>query len=404
MSKAAPLLAGLLAAAAVASADVPGAPSLDALHLAQSNRAFALALYDVLGDEGNIFYSPYSISTALAMTYAGARNQTAEEMARALHFDLPPQRLHKAFAELMQRDQTVSGEKGIELAIANALWGEKSITFREDFLDLTRQYYGAGLRQVDFAHDTEAARRTINAWVADHTEDKIDELLKPADVDAGTALVLTNAVYFKGLWLEQFDAEMTDDMPFHLAGGKTIDVETMTQSAKLRMYNAENVRVLCLPYQGEKMSLVVILPNEVDGLAKLMQSLSPSAVEGWITQAQRQQVTVFLPKFKLESRIDLNAGLGKLGMNAAFSGAADFSGMAKDQKLAISRVIHEACVEVSEEGTEAAAATGVVMMRTAISPTFRADHPFLFLIRNDLTGSWLFLGRLSAPEPSTGGE
>lgn len=387
---------GMIAAQAAASAPGSATPSLDALHMAESNRMFALELFNAVRDDGNLFLSPYSISAALGMTYAGAGGPTAEEMAKVLHFDLPPERLHKAFAELMQQDTTAAGED-VEIAVANALWADRALTFRPEYVELTRRFYDAGVRTLDFAGEAEAARSTINDWVAGHTRKRIEELLKPGDIDSGTAAVLTNAIYFKGLWWRQFDETATDVMPFQLGGSVTVDTEMMMQRGPFRVHAAPHARVLCLPYRGEKMSFVVILPNEVDGLAKLAAELKPAEVEGWITQARRSEFDVYLPRFQLKSRLQLKEPLQRMGMRAAF-GAADFSAMAERDALVISKVVHEAFVEVTEEGTEAAAATGVVMTRTALTPVFRADHPFLFIIRNDLTGSWLFLGQLTRPE------
>jgi len=397
-----PIALGAFAGAALcamrlANASPPLAASVDALQLAGAQRAFALDLFRALPEDGeNVFLSPYSISTALGMTYAGARGACAEEMARALRFELPPERLHAAFGELIRADQSATSD-GVELAVANALWGQKDYGFLPEYLELTQRHYGGGLSTVDFVGATEPARQTINTWVASHTRDKITELLKAGDVNADTRLVLTNAVYFKGAWATEFDAGMTDEAAFQVSPTQSVEVETMTQRGTFRMARSDGVQVIRLPYRGEKVSMLVILPDKPDGLADVVAKITPSRVEGWFTAAQAEEIVLYMPKFRFRSRFDLANVLGVLGMKAAFGAGADFSGMTGRNDLFISRVVHEAFVEVNEEGTEAAAATGVVMMRTSITPTVRVDHPFLFAIRNEVTGSWLFVGKITNP-------
>ena len=365
------------------------------------NNAFALALYAKLRaeDQGNLFLSPYSISTALAMTYAGAKGKTAAEMAEVLHFTVPQEQLHPGFAALTAKLHGDIKKEGYQLRIANRLWGQAGYHFLPTFLQVTRDHYGAELAQVDFAQDTEAARHTINAWVEEKTEEKIKDLLAQGVLDSGTTLVLTNAIYFKGDWQRKFEAKATKDAPFLLTPQKKVTVPMMRQRGKFAYGVVGNVQVLELPYVGKDLSMFVLLPKEVDGLADLEKSLSVETLNTWTSGLREQTVEVLLPKFKMTSGFRLEKVLGAMGMPLAFSDKADFSGMTGQRGLFISAVIHKAFIDVNEEGTEAAAATAVVMRAPAPpNPIFRADHAFLFLIRDNRTGSILFLGRMMNPK------
>ncbi len=363
------------------------------------NTEFALDLYARLRtDDGNLFLSPYSVSTALAMTYAGARGETARQMADVLHFSLEQERLHPALAGLESSVKAAGDGAGCSLHVANALWGQKGERFLEGFLALTKKYYGAGFQEVDFAGAAEQARQTINAWVADQTRQKIKELLQGGDVDSATALVLTNAIYFKGSWASQFDPRHTKDAPFRIKDGEKVVVPMMHQVRKFAFASAGDLDILELPYAGDRLSMLLLLPKAVDGLADLEQSLSKEKLDKWQGSLHEQAVRVGLPRFKLESRLDLATTLEALGMSDAFSASrADFSGITGRRDLFISLVIHQAQVDVNEEGTEAAAATAVGLKMGAPPTAFVADHPFLFLIRDRQTGSILFLGRVANP-------
>jgi len=363
------------------------------------NTEFALNLYARLRtDDGNLFLSPYSVSTALAMTYAGARGETARQMADVLHFSLESERLHPAFAELESSVKAAGDSAGCSLDVANALWGQRGERFLEGFLALTKKHYGAGFQEVDFAGATEQARKTINAWVADQTRQKIKELLQGRDVDSATALVLTNAIYFKGSWASQFDPRHTKNAPFWINEGEKVVVPTMHQVRRFAFASAGDLDILELPYDGDRLSMLVLLPKAADGLADLERSLSKENLDKWQGSLREQAVRVHLPRFKLESRLDLATTLEALGMNDAFSASkADFSGINGRRDLFISLVIHQAQADVNEEGTEAAAATAVGMKMGAPPTAFVADHPFLFLIRDQQTGSILFLGRVVNP-------
>jgi serpin B len=374
----------------------------DARAAVKGNTEFALGLYDKLRtQDGNLFLSPYSVSTALAMTYEGARGETADEMARALHFTSDRERLRAAFAALLA--QTRPGKKqDYELSVANALWGQRGFGFLPDFLNHTRESYGAGLREVDFVGDTEQARRTINAWVEKETRDKIKDLLQPGVLDADTRLVLTNAIYFKGLWAQQFKKSATKEETFHTSGGGSAKAPLMHQTGDFKYADGGDFQALELPYRGKDLSMVVLLPKKADGLPALEAKLTASSLHEWLGKLRKQEVHVTLPRFKMTREFGLKPALKALGMRQAFvPGGADFTGMAgsEGRKLFIQAVVHKAFVDVNEEGTEAAAATGVVFKTTAarITPVFRADHPFVFLIRDNRTGTVLFLGRLTNP-------
>jgi serpin B len=371
----------------------------DQAALVAGNTRFALELYDQLRKEdGNLFFSPFSLSTALAMTYAGARGDTAAEMARVLHFDLTPERLHPAFARLQRQLDVSEGEDaGYRLYVANALWPQEGYAFLPEFLTLCQTYYRAGLQAVDFVGATEKARQTINRWVEQRTEDKIKELLKPGVVTPLTMLVLTNAIYFKGDWAAQFDKAETRDAPFTLLDRKQVSVPLMNQSGEFRYAEDADIQVVELPYAGEALSMVVLLPRQADGLPALEKSLNARKLADWLSKLRPRTVRVALPRFKMTSDFQLNDVLQALGMRDAFTGAADFSGMTGSRELFIGAVIHQAFVDVNEEGTEAAAATAVVMLKGSLPPAFRADHPFLFLIRDMRSGSILFLGRVMNP-------
>jgi serpin B len=375
----------------------------DARAVVKGNTEFALGLYDKLRTrDGNLFLSPYSISTALAMTYEGARGETADEMARALHFAPDRDRLRAAFAALLA--QTRPGKEGdYQLSVANALWGQRGFGFLPDFLNHTRESYGAGLREVDFIGSTEEARQVINAWVEQQTRGKIKDLLPPGVVTGDTRLVLTNAIYFKGFWAQQFKKSATKEETFHTPGGGSAKAPLMHQTGDFKYADGGDFQALEMPYRGQDLSMVVLLPKKANGLAALEAKLTASNLHAWLGKLRKQEVVVALPRFKMTRSFGLKPTLEALGMRRAFiPGGADFSGMAGSvgRKLFIQAVVHKAFVDVNEEGTEAAAATGVAVgdkSEPPPPPVFRADHPFVFLIRDNRSGSVLFTGRLTNP-------
>jgi serine protease inhibitor len=374
--------------------------------LVSGNNQFAIDLYgQARARPGNLFFSPYSISSALAMTYAGAKGETAVEMAKTLRFPVEGETLHFGFAQLDTQINGGNEKRPFELSVANALWGQKGLSYRPEFLKLTERCYRAGMHPVDFAGDPEAARTLINSWVEERTHDKIKDLLGSSDVSRDTDLILTNAIYFKGAWTVPFNKFATKDEDF-LSESKPVPVPMMHVTGQFGYLEdtTGGLQALSLPYAGKTLSMVVLLPRKADGLAGLESSLTSKKLDGWLTQLANQRVDVALPRFKLEYGMSLSQILASMGMPKAFTTGADFSGMTTDRRLYISAVIHKAFADVNEEGTEAAAATGVVMTRAmAVAPpkppvVFRADHPFLFLIRDEATGSILFMGRVTKPK------
>ena len=365
----------------------------------QGNAGFALALYQELcTEEGNLFFSPYGISTALAMTYAGARGNTQAEMARALRFPPDQAQLHPAFAFLQARLDDIGRKGHVQMRVANALWPQEGYALLEEFLALAKQYYGVLVTAVDYK-DAETARSTINAWVERKTENRIQGIIPQSLLDAATCLLLVNAIYFKGDWASQFDPNLTGDAPFWVTPAERVPVPMMAQVVELGYRQHDGLQVLELPYAGHDLSMVVLLPGEMDGLAELEGRLTVENLGKWTTGLWHTEVEVSLPRFQIAFPFRLDDALRSMGMVDAF-GNADFSGMDGTKSLHIAAALHEAFVAVDEQGTEAAAATAVLMKAKGLPlppPTFRADHPFVFLIRENRTGSILFLGRVVNP-------
>jgi len=368
------------------------------------NTTFALDLYQQLrSQEGNLFFSPYSISTALAMTYAGARGETEAQMAQALHFELSQDTLHPAFAALQGQLDAVQAGGDVQLNVANALWPHVDYPFLDAYLDLVKVYYGVSLTTLDYG-DPEPARQQINAWAEEQTCGKIKDLIPTGILNRLTRLVLTNAIYFKGNWASQFDEAWTDTAPFTVQPGQQVAVPLMMQKLTCGYGEFPQLQVLELPYVGEALSMLVLLPRQVDGLASLEAQLTPGALAQWTARLRQSEVLVYLPRFKVEAAFRLDDALKSLGMVDAFDmELANFAGMDGTDMLSISAVLHKAFVEVNEEGTEAAAATAVLMTFGVPlpAPVFQVDHPFLFLIRENSSGSVLFLGRVVDPTAET---
>ncbi len=384
----------------------PAADPGDLASLAAGNAAFAFDLYGALRDkDGNLFFSPYSISVALAMTHAGAAGETARQMAQTMHFTLPADRLHSAFnayaLDLEARAKAETEGTPFELTIANSLWGQQGFPFLPAFLDRLAENYGAGMRLVDYTSDPEGARRAINGWVSDETRDRIKDLIPEGAIDAMTRLVLANAIYFKAGWLHPFDADATSPEPFRLLSGSAIDVPMMHQDESMGYAAGDGYVALELPYQSGEMSMLILLPDEGQFEA-FEQRLSAATLDDALAGLSYRPVLLSLPKFTYESAFSLNDALVALGMPEAFDpDRADFSGMDGARDLYIGNVLHKAFVAVDEKGTEAAAATAVIMELTsapADEPVIvRVDRPFLYLIRDGRTGSVLFLGRVLDP-------
>ena len=388
----------VLVAAACASS--PAAP-IDLQPQVRGNSAFCFEMYQQLRvREGNLFFSPCSISTALAMTYGGARGETEAEMAAVLHLSGEQEAVHGTFSRLQSQLNAIQDKGDVQLSIANSLWAQQNYSFLDAFLDLTKSHYGAGVRFVDFAGNTEAARLEINTWGEEQTKEKIKDLIKQGMLEPSTALVLCNAIYFKGNWLSQFEKARTRETDFISTPEKTIQVPMMNQSTNVKFRRFDGFSAIELPYAGNDLSMVVFLPEQQDGLAGFEDQLKQEAITGWLedlANTSPSEVSISLPKFKVTCEFELSSVLAEMGMSHAFSDA-DFSGMTGRKDLFISKVVHKAFVDVNEEGTEAAAATAVIMDKSFSRPlTFRADHPFMFLIRENTTGSVLFVGRIADP-------
>jgi serpin B len=385
------------------TADVPDTDV--PLRIADSNNRFAFDLYGQLRNrKGNLFFSPYSISTALAMVYAGAGGRTADQLASALHLPAEPESIHPAFGDQQAQLNALGAEGDIALNLANGLWAQQDYPFLEPFLELVEKHYGAELRQVDFKTAHEIVRQEINAWVEQQTHDKIRELLKPGVLNALTRLVLVNAIYFKGDWAHPFEESATQEADFFITATRKTPVPLMTRQQRLGYMENDLLQAVALPYAGDALSLVALLPKRADGLAELETSLNAEALDQWLGLLQAREVQVFLPRFKTTSEFNLVSTLSALGVKDAFvPGAADLSSMDGSRELSVSSVVHKAFVDVNEEGTEAAAATGAVVSVTSMpaSPiVFRADRPFLFLIRDERSEAILFMGRFAEPEPA----
>jgi serpin B len=374
--------------------------------LVEGNSAFAFELYQALkGEEGNLFYSPYSISLALAMTYAGAHAETAEQMADTLNFLLEQERLHPTFnwldAELASRGEGAEGKdgEGFRLNVVNAIWGQKDYEFLSDFLDVLAENYGAGLRILDFINETEQSRVAINDWVSNQTEGRIEDLIPQGAIDALTRLVLTNAIYFNAAWDDPFDEDVTADGPFYLLDGGQVIVPMMKQTESFGYTEGDGYQAVELQYDGGELSMVILLP-EAGNFQAFEEGLQAQKISDIISSLQSTRVALTMPQFEFDSEFSLKDTLAGMGMPIAFSDSADFSGMTGNPELFISEVVHKAFVAVDEAGTEAAAATAVIMRLTA-APEQQAevtiDHPFIFLIRDIETGAILFVGRVMNP-------
>ena len=368
---------------------------------------FAIELYTRLsaGKATNVFFCPDSISSALAMTYAGANNQTRQQMAEVLHFTLPPAKLHSTFEQLRLSAQSRNDQRGVEFKVANRLWGQSGNRFLPAFLQITRVHYGAELAQVDFAGETQAARESINAWVNKQTDNRIQDLLAPETLSSATRLILTNAVFFKGQWTHEFAKLATKNLPFQIPSGNLISVPMMFQESELRYAAVDDLQIVELPYgKDSQISMLIVLPRKSDGILVLSKQITNNNVEHWCDAIKSQMVQLYLPRFRVSSDFQLKAVLESMGMTLAFdSKQADFSCMSGDEQLCLDSVIHKASLEVNEQGTVATAATAVIAMTKTIEKpkatpvVFCADHPFMLLIRDNRTESILFMGQISVP-------
>ncbi len=386
-------------------ASSPQVQGADLQELTAGNSAFAFDLYHQLKKGGgNLFYSPYSISLALAMTYAGARGETEQQMAQTLHYLLPQDRLHPAFnaldLELARLDEGIGDEMGepFKLNIANSIWGQRGYEFLSDYLDVIALNYGAGMRLVDFEKESEQARQVINDWVSEQTEEKIKDLIPQGAINTLTRLILANAIYFNAGWLHPFEVEGTREGVFHLLDGSDVAASFMFQEEMFRYGEGEGYQAVVLPYVGDKTAMVILLPD-ADRFESFEDSLDSQRLQEIMGSLESQTVRLSMPKFEYETSYGLSETLREMGMPRAFS-EADFSGMDGTRDLFISEIVHKAFVSVDEEGTEAAAATAVIMQVTMapLAPVeMTIDHPFIFMIEDLQTGTILFLGRVMNP-------
>ena len=387
---------------------VPVATDSELSDLVRGNNAFAFDLYQKLREEesGNLFYSPYSISLALAMTHAGARGETERQISNTLHFTLSQDKLHPAFnaldLQLASRGEGSSGTegKGFRLNIANAIWGQQGYDFLQNFLDKLAENYGAGMKIANFTEAPEDSRVAINDWVAHQTEDKIKDLIPSGAIDNLTRLVLTNAIYFNAAWLYPFDEKATAEGDFHLLNGNSIKVPMMRQTESFGYASGTGYQSVELLYDSSEISMLILLPDK-GNFDSFENSLNAELVSQISEDLSREQVEFTMPSFEFEAQFKLGATLKKMGISDAFNQQlADFSGMDGRKDLSISDAFHKAFVLVNEKGTEAAAATAVVVGVKSVPPppiVVAVDRPFIFFIRDIATNTTLFVGRVMDP-------
>jgi serine protease inhibitor len=410
----------------------------DLRDIVKGNNEFALELYSRIKDlpeieyqEGNLFFSPYSISSSIAMAYMGARSNTAKEIANIMHFpSIEAERIASGFSDFQNYLETNSQAVGYQLNIANALWGQQGYGILPEYLEINRKYFGSGFKELDFAK-SEEARKTINKWVEQQTKEKIKDLFPAGAIDpVSTRLILTDAIYFKGAWVLPFKEEDTKPAEFNVTKEKIVQVQMMYQKKRYKYSQVDDIQLLQIPYgldalsqqiimlfpdsypeaskltqeQRQKLpmlSMLIILPSKIDGLDSLEKKLNRQTFESYIAQMKEDELEIYLPKFKMTcGTIELKNILIKMGMKDAFSGAADFSGINGKKELFIDKVLHKTFVEVNEKGTEAAAASGLRVllgMKLTPPPVFKADRPFLFIIMDNKTKSILFMGRVVNP-------
>ncbi len=384
----------------------PQAAEEDLQKQVAGNNAFAFDLYQqIRSGDNNLFYSPHSITLALAMLYGGAKEDTEKQIAQVLHYDLPQDKLHAVFnaldLELAKRGQNKKGADGepFRLRIANAIWGQKEHPFLSSYLDLLALNYGAGLRVLDFVAQPDPSRILINQWVEQQTEGRIKNLLPQGSVDSLTRLVLTNAIYFNAAWSTPFETKNTADKPFYLLDNSSINVATMHGVQPAQYAKDADYQAVAIPYDGSELSMLVIVP-EKGKFASFEQSLSGAVIDDILSKMTHAQVTLQLPKFSFTVETNLKEKLQALGMSDAFTaGKANFSGIDGQKELFVTGVFHKAFIKVNEAGTEAAAATGIVAGTTSVPQlvTLNVDRPFIFLIRDHATKAILFAGRVLNP-------
>ena len=373
--------------------------------IASGNNQFAINLFKELKNENqnkNIFFSPFSISTALAMTYAGARNETEKQMSKTLNFSLDQTKFHINY-KLLNKKIKNNAQDNITLNIANSIWAQENYKFLASFFNEVTTNYNAKVKNADFINDIEREKaiKEINRWVDSTTLHKISEVLNSKSVNRDTRMVLVNAIYFYGKWATEFKKENTKSGSFNLNKKNTINTEFMNRTDSMFYYEDSNLKALEIPYKEKKASMIVILPNETDGIENIENSFNYDSYKKIIASMNKTKVRLLLPKFKTECDYYLKDALSTMGMPIAFSYTADFSGMTGNNELYINNVFHKAMINVSEEGTEASAVTAVFMfikVNNEIIKNFIVDHPFLFIIKENETGTILFIGKIINPK------
>ena len=395
--------AGPASLPAIAQDPATGASAQDPPTYGYSANAFAFDLYRAISaDEKeagkNLFFSPISIHTAFSVLYEGARGNTAQQLLEAFRFEPDRGARHEAVSSAAA--SLGRGDGSSELSLANALWVAKWFAPYDSYLEAARGAYGATVDAVDFTDESDAVPR-INAWASDNTNGLIDNVIDPNDVDSSTAMVITNAIYFKGTWITQFDEGYTREDAFTRADGSTALADFMEVTAEFDYAAYDGYQVLRMPYKGDRLSMLVVLPGEPDGLGRLADGLSAATLDGWISGMEHREVRVVVPKFEARTSYDLKSTLKSMGVTDVFGGLADLTGIAEGEKgsLYVDKALHKAYVAVDEKGTEAAAVTTVIVVVTEQPrpPAFVADRPFLFIIHDNETGTILFMGRLADP-------
>lgn len=376
------------------------ANSQQTTYTATEANSFALRMYKQFAqaDNENVFFSPISISMALAMTYAGAEDETKKQISEVFNFPYDDKNFHKQMGAL-QQELLGKQSDGVDIALANQLWAEKSYRFKCRYLRTTKKSYKAPVKRLNFKEKPNDSRIEINQWVEELTRDRIKDLLPDGSISSLTKMVLTNAIYFKGQWAQKFEVENTQEDVFTTIEGKQVKAPMMNAKDKFNVYQGDGLSLLELPYQGNDFSMLVILPNEDRSIGEIEKGLSVDHLNEYISKLAEKEVRLMLPKFKFDAEYQLKPVLSNMGMPIAFSNTANFSRMSRSNDLKVDEIFHKAFVEVSEEGTEAAAATAVVIVLKSISLTvdFFANRPFIFIIRENTDGNILFMGRVTNP-------
>jgi len=371
--------------------------------LAESNNLFALDLFkQIRSDSENLIFSPYSIGTVLAMIYTGSGGKTAEEMSEVLYFP-PPELLDPVESGVRESMKEADTMKGTDFRLANAIWAQENFSFLPDYLDRVQKYYDAPLSLMDFVETSnrEESRKKINHWVEEKTNMRIQDLIQPGILDASTRMVLTNAIYFNGGWMFPFDKSATSPSLFHISKQESINADFMHQTRSYPYYEDEEIQAIGLPYKNNRMSLMVLLPKSIEGWRMISQVINHERMKLVISGMETREVQLALPKFRSELQINLKQELTSMGMGTAFSKDADLSGMTGEKNLYIDEVIHKAFIEVSETGTEAAAASAAIIgLKSSLRDDpvrFNANHPFIYFLIDRQTGCIIFTGRLVKP-------